>query len=279
MTKEIYFLWHMGLCAFVLLNTTFTALAAEPIKLRIASVGVPPSMHTLYMQVAYEEGIYRRNGLDVDELVQLAAGPLVTQALSAGQIDVAETDAEGVLNAARPAGFAAGRRVGAGPAPVLSRDRRAAGDQVAQGPGRQAVRDLAAGRAVAISDVPGARPRRHRAQCRDLGADRRRQRAAARAGQRPGQGRAAASRLRPRGATRRARSWRSTRWCAPIRTIRTSSWWCARSWPRSSPEAVTAVTRSIIEACRFMVTQPRAHHRDLPEIYRRDRHEARQRGL
>jgi hypothetical protein len=28
------------------------ATAAEPTKLRIASVSVPPSMHTLYMQVA-----------------------------------------------------------------------------------------------------------------------------------------------------------------------------------------------------------------------------------
>jgi ABC-type nitrate/sulfonate/bicarbonate transport system substrate-binding protein len=60
---------------------------------------VPPSLHTLYMHVAFEEGIYRRNGLIVDELVQLAAGPLVTQALVAGRIDVGETDAEGAINA------------------------------------------------------------------------------------------------------------------------------------------------------------------------------------
>jgi ABC-type nitrate/sulfonate/bicarbonate transport system substrate-binding protein len=61
-------------------------------------------MHTLYMQVALEEGIYRRNGLAVEELVPLAAGPLVTQALLSGRIDVAETDAEGVLNAASAGG-------------------------------------------------------------------------------------------------------------------------------------------------------------------------------
>jgi ABC-type nitrate/sulfonate/bicarbonate transport system substrate-binding protein len=72
-------------------------------------VGVPPSMHTLYMQVAFEEGIFRRNGLAVDELVPLAAGPLVTQALVSGRIDVAETDAEGVINA-----------VSAGGAPLLA---------------------------------------------------------------------------------------------------------------------------------------------------------------
>jgi ABC-type nitrate/sulfonate/bicarbonate transport system substrate-binding protein len=73
--------------------------AAKPVRLRVATVGVPPSLHTLYLHVAFEEGIYRKNGLIVDELIQLAAGPLVTQALVAGRIDVGETDAEGVINA------------------------------------------------------------------------------------------------------------------------------------------------------------------------------------
>ena len=82
------------------------AAVAQPYKLRVATVGVPPSMHTLYMQVAFEEGIYRRNGLAVDELVPLAAGPLVTQALVSGRIDVAETDAEGVINAVSAGGAA-----------------------------------------------------------------------------------------------------------------------------------------------------------------------------
>ncbi len=52
-------------------------------------------MHTLYMQVAYEEGIYKKNGLAVDGIMQLNSGPLVTQALTANQLDVADTDAEG----------------------------------------------------------------------------------------------------------------------------------------------------------------------------------------
>jgi ABC-type nitrate/sulfonate/bicarbonate transport system substrate-binding protein len=56
------------------------------------------------MQVAYEEGIYRRNGLEVDDILQMNSGPLVSQALAAGRVDVADTDAEGVLNAAA-AGF------------------------------------------------------------------------------------------------------------------------------------------------------------------------------
>ena len=90
--------------AFFFFLAVSAASAADPIKLRIASVSVPPSMHTLYMQVAHEEGIYRRNGLLVDGIIQLTSGPLVTQALTANQVDVADTDAEGVLNAAA-AGF------------------------------------------------------------------------------------------------------------------------------------------------------------------------------
>lgn len=73
--------------------------AQEPFKLRVASVNLPPSMHTLYMRVALEEGIYKRNGLAVDNLISLTSGPLVTQALAAGHVDAADTDAEGVLNA------------------------------------------------------------------------------------------------------------------------------------------------------------------------------------
>jgi ABC-type nitrate/sulfonate/bicarbonate transport system substrate-binding protein len=81
-----------------------TAGAGEPFKLRVGSVSVPPSMHTLYMQVALEEGLYTKNGLAVDGITQLNSGPLVTQALTANQLDVADTDAEGVLNAVA-AGF------------------------------------------------------------------------------------------------------------------------------------------------------------------------------
>jgi NitT/TauT family transport system substrate-binding protein len=75
------------------------AAAQEPFKLRVASVNSPPSLHTLYMRVAQEEGIYKRNGLNVDEIISLTSGPLMTQALASGHIDVGDTDAEGVLNA------------------------------------------------------------------------------------------------------------------------------------------------------------------------------------
>ena len=51
------------------------------------------------MRLAHDEGIYKRNGLAVDDVISLTSGPLMTQALAAGQIDAGDTDAEGVLNA------------------------------------------------------------------------------------------------------------------------------------------------------------------------------------
>src|ERR1700733_12386652 len=83
----------------LLIGLMTPALSQQPFKLRIASVNSPPSMHTLYMRVAQEEGIYKRNGLDVDEIIALTSGPLMTQALASGHVDGGDTDAEGVLNA------------------------------------------------------------------------------------------------------------------------------------------------------------------------------------
>ena len=248
-----------------------------PYKLKIATVGVPPSMHTLYMHVAFEEGIFKRNGLAVDELVQLTAGPLVTQALIAGRVDVAETDAEGVINAV--ASGATGLVAVAAPAQHLSYlIIRAAGDQVAQGPGRQTVRDLAAGSALAISDVSRARPRRHRAQRRELDSDRRRQ-----------ERRLALVNNRVKGALLHLdyafAAERDAQVVALDRIARTSPDYphellvVRKELTEKQPEAVAAVTRSIIEACRFMATHKRAHDRDLSEIFRREGYEGRQRSL
>lgn len=89
----------------VLAMLSIPVAAQDLVKVRIASVSVPPSMHTLYMHVALDEGIYKRNGLLVEGLLQLTSGPLLTQALAAGRIDVGDTDAEGVLNAVA-SGFA-----------------------------------------------------------------------------------------------------------------------------------------------------------------------------
>jgi ABC-type nitrate/sulfonate/bicarbonate transport system substrate-binding protein len=95
MLKRAIFPAVLGL----LIGVTSPTFSQERFKLRIASVNSPPSMHTLYMRVAQEEGIYKRNGLDVDEIISLTSGPLMTQALASGHIDVGDTDAEGVLNA------------------------------------------------------------------------------------------------------------------------------------------------------------------------------------
>jgi ABC-type nitrate/sulfonate/bicarbonate transport system substrate-binding protein len=89
--------WPALLGLFCSLVTS--ASAQQPFKLKVASVSVPPSMHTLYMRIAQDEGIYKRNGLAVDEVIPLTSGPLMTQALAAGHVDVGDTDAEGVLNA------------------------------------------------------------------------------------------------------------------------------------------------------------------------------------
>ena len=66
----------------LLISLMAPAASQARFKLRIASVNSPPSMHTLYMRVAQEEGIYKRNGLDVDDIISLTSGPLMTQALA-----------------------------------------------------------------------------------------------------------------------------------------------------------------------------------------------------
>ena len=130
-----------GAFAALVISPSF---AAELIPLRVASVSVPPSMHTLYMHVALEEGIYKRNGLAVESLLQLTSGPLVTQALAAGRVDVADTDAEGILNAVA-SGF--GLLAVAAPSQYLSY-------QIMVQPEIKSVKDLA-GKPFAISR-PGA---------------------------------------------------------------------------------------------------------------------------
>ena len=81
-----------ALCLLVGLMTP--AAPQAPFKLRIASVNSPPSMHTLYMRVAHEEGIYKRNGLDVDDIISLTSGPLMTQALERKTLEFVLSTAE-----------------------------------------------------------------------------------------------------------------------------------------------------------------------------------------
>jgi NitT/TauT family transport system substrate-binding protein len=251
----------IGLLAAQILGAS--AAAAQPYKLRVATVGVPPSMHTLYMQVALEEGIYRRNGLAVDELVPLAAGPLVTQALLSGRIDVAETDAEGVLNAASAGG--AYLVAVAAPAQHLSY-------VIAVQPEIKSLKDLA-GKPFAISR-PGALSQYLLFPALD------RERIARNAVTWIPIGGASERRLalvnnRVKGALLQLDYFLAAQRDAKVealdRVVRSNPDYphellvVRKEVADKQPEAVTAVTRSIIEACRFMVMN---RERTI-EIYRK----------
>jgi len=238
------------------------AHAAEPFKLRVASVSVPPSMHTLYMQVAYEEGIYKRNGLAVDSIMQLNSGPLVTQALTANQVDVADTDAEGVLNA-----VVAGFKVLAVAAPAQHLSYL-----VMVQPEIKSIKDLA-GKPFAISR-PGALSQylmfpaleregmaRNDVQWISIGG--------------PSERRLALVNNRVKGALLHLDyalvAQRDSKVVALDRVVRSNPDYphevlvVRKELAEKQPDVVTALTRSIIEACRFMVT-----HRDRTiEIYKK----------
>ena len=68
-------------------------------QVKIATSVTPPSIHNIYLHVAQERGFFRANGIDVTEFIQLRGGPLATQAIAAGKVDVAPADAEGLLAA------------------------------------------------------------------------------------------------------------------------------------------------------------------------------------
>lgn len=67
--------------------------------IRIATGVTPPSIHNIFLHVAYERGLFRKNGIEVSEFMQLRGGPLAIQAIAAHQVDVAPADPEGLLAA------------------------------------------------------------------------------------------------------------------------------------------------------------------------------------
>jgi NitT/TauT family transport system substrate-binding protein len=69
-------------------------------SVKIATGVTPPSIHNIYLHVAHERGFFRANGINVTELIQLRGGPLATQAIAAGQVDITAADPENVLGAA-----------------------------------------------------------------------------------------------------------------------------------------------------------------------------------
>jgi NitT/TauT family transport system substrate-binding protein len=79
---------------------TPTVLRAQSTSVKIACGVTPPSIHNIYLHVAHERGMLRDNGINVTEFVQLRGGPLATQAIASGQIDVTASDPEGLLAAA-----------------------------------------------------------------------------------------------------------------------------------------------------------------------------------
>jgi ABC-type nitrate/sulfonate/bicarbonate transport system substrate-binding protein len=86
--------------AVALMTVISAAARADEVTIKIATPETPPSMHNLYLQVAYERGFFEKHGIKVSQLMQLNGGPLATQAVSAGQADVTATDAEGIMQAA-----------------------------------------------------------------------------------------------------------------------------------------------------------------------------------
>ena len=76
-----------------------SVLRAQSATIKLATSTAPPSIHNIYLHVAYERGFFRQNGITVSEFIQLRGGPLANQAIAAGQIDVTASDAEGLLSA------------------------------------------------------------------------------------------------------------------------------------------------------------------------------------
>jgi NitT/TauT family transport system substrate-binding protein len=73
--------------------------ARDRASVKLVSGVTPPSLHNLYLHVAYERGMFRENDIDATELVQLRGGPLAMQAIASGRVDVATVDPEGLLAA------------------------------------------------------------------------------------------------------------------------------------------------------------------------------------
>jgi ABC-type nitrate/sulfonate/bicarbonate transport system substrate-binding protein len=250
----------------LVLGPVAMARAAEPFKLRVGSVSAPPSMHTLYMQIAYEEGIYKKNGLAVDGIMQLNSGPLVTQALTANQLDVADTDAEGVLNA-----VVAGFKVLAVAAPAQHLSYL-----VMVQPEIKSIKDLA-GQPFAISR-PGALSqylmfpaleragmKRNDVQWVSIGG--------------PSARRIALVNGRVKGALLHLDyalgAERDSKVVSLARVVDSNPDYphevlvVRKELAEQHPEVVTAVTKSIIEACRFIVT----HRERTVEVYKKYTHE------
>ncbi|MDB5543773.1 MAG: sulfonate/nitrate transport system substrate-binding protein [Hyphomicrobiales bacterium] len=98
-------------------STALGAARAEEYSIKVATPETPTSFDNLYLQIAYEKGFFKKNGLIVTEFMQLKGGPLATTAVVSGQADVTATDVEGVIQATK-AGY--GVRAVSSPSPKLT---------------------------------------------------------------------------------------------------------------------------------------------------------------
>lgn len=87
--------------ACAVLTCAATSALSEDYNIKVATPETPPSFDNLYLQIAYEKGIFKKNGLNVTDFMQLKGGPLATTAVVSGQADVTATDVEGIVQATK----------------------------------------------------------------------------------------------------------------------------------------------------------------------------------
>jgi NitT/TauT family transport system substrate-binding protein len=87
--------------ALAIFGLTISGAFAEDYDIKVVTPETPPSFDNLYLQVAYEKGIFKKNGLNVTSFIQLKGGPLATTAVVSGQADLTATDVEGIIQATK----------------------------------------------------------------------------------------------------------------------------------------------------------------------------------
>lgn len=90
-----------AMTALTVLGWMMSGASAEEYDIKVATPETPSSFDNLYLQVAYEKGIFKKNGLNVTSFIQLKGGPLATTAVVSGQADVTATDVEGIIQATK----------------------------------------------------------------------------------------------------------------------------------------------------------------------------------
>jgi NitT/TauT family transport system substrate-binding protein len=90
-----------AITALTVAGCLMSCASAEEYDIKVATPETPPSFDNLYLQVAYEKGIFKKNGLNVTSFIQLKGGPLATTAVVSGQADVTATDVEGIIQATK----------------------------------------------------------------------------------------------------------------------------------------------------------------------------------